>query len=310
MKRFFLAFLLFSMAGGAAFPQKSRPSGVRTQMLVSTEWLATHLSDPKLCLIHVGQGRANYDAGHIPGARFLDYGEVVVARDGIINELPPVEKLLKVFSLVGVGDDSRIVLLSEMQGLLAARVYWTLDYLGMAEKAALLDGGLEKWKAEKRGISTADPVFQQNGFAPRLNPSILVSREVVRDVSWLAANMEASDTVLLDARQPEAFTGESKSKNLTRNGHIPGAGNVYWESTLTSREIPTLKPVPDLQAMYLQAGIVPGKKVVAYCWIGMMAAHGYFTLKYLGFDVAMYDGSFTEWEKSEGTAVVQGKDRK
>jgi|WetSurSiteA1Bulk_404760.scaffolds.fasta_scaffold04946_2 thiosulfate/3-mercaptopyruvate sulfurtransferase len=310
MKRFFLTLCFFSIALGAGFTQRPKPSAVRAQMLVSTEWLTKNLSNPNLRLIHVGQGRKNYDAGHIPGAQFLEYGDIIVTRDGVINELPPVEKLQMIFSQLGVGDDSRVVLLCDMQGLLAARVYWTLDYLGFGESVSLLDGGLEKWKAEKREISTAAPEFRASSFTPRLNPRVLVSREVVRDVSWLAANMEASDIVLLDARQPEAFTGESKSKNLTRNGHIPGAGNVYWASTLTSKEIPTLKPVADLQTMYLQAGVKPGKKVVTYCWIGMMASHGYFTLKYLGFDVAMYDGSFTEWEKSEGTAVVQGKDRK
>lgn len=310
MKRFFLAFLLFLMAEGAAFPQKSRPSGVRAQMLVSTGWLAKNLSNPNLRLIHVGQGRKTYDAGHIPGAQFLEYGDIVVTRDGVINELPPVEKLRMIFSQLGLADDSRAVLLCDMQGLLAARVYWTLDYLGFGDNASLLDGGLEKWKAEKRALSNVAPEVKMSRFAPRLNPRVLVSREVVRDVSWLAANVEAPDTALLDARQPEAFTGESKSKNLTRNGHIPGAGNVYWESTLTGKEIPTLKPAADLQPMYLQAGVKPGQKVVTYCWIGMMASHGYFTLKYLGFDVAMYDGSFTEWEKSEGTTVREGKDRK
>ena len=240
---------------------------------------------------------------------FWNTATVIVTRDGVINELPPVEKLQKIFSQLGVGDDSRVVLMCDMQGLLAARVYWTLDYLGFGEKAALLDGGLEKWKAEKRELSNVAPEVQMRRFTPRLNPRVLVSREVVRDVSWLTANMETSNTVLLDARQPEAYTGESKSKNLTRNGHIPGAGNVYWEHTLTGKEIPTLKPVADLQKMYSNAGVEPGKKVVTYCWIGMMASHGYFTLKYLGFDVAMYDGSFTEWEKSDGTTVLEGKDR-
>jgi thiosulfate/3-mercaptopyruvate sulfurtransferase len=310
MKRFSLTLCFFSITLGAGFAQRTNPSAVRAQMLVSTEWLAMNLPDPNLRLIHVGQGRKNYDAGHIPGAQFLEYGDSIVTRDGVINELPPVDKLQKIFSQLGVGDDSRVVLMCDLQGLLAARVYWTLDYLGFGERTALLDGGLEKWKAEKRELSNVALEFKMSRFTPRLNPKVLVSREVVRDVSWLTANTEASTTVLLDARQPEAFAGALKGKNLTRNGHIPGAGNVYWESTLTSKEIPTLKPAADLQKMYLQAGVEPGKKVVTYCWIGMMASHGYFTLKYLGFDVAMYDGSFTEWEKSDGTTVLEGKDRK
>jgi thiosulfate/3-mercaptopyruvate sulfurtransferase len=279
-------------------------------MLVSTGWLAERLSDSKLLVLHVGQGRKKYDAGHITGARFLEYNDIVATRDGVINELPPVEKLQQVFSQLGLGDDMHVVLTCDMQGLLAARVYWTLDYLGFGENAALLDGGMEKWKEEKRALSVAVPEVQVRRFTPHLNPKVLVSREVVKDVSWLNANSEFSSTVLLDAREPEAYSGEYKSKNLTVSGHIPGAANVYWMDTLTSKELATLKPAADLRRIYAGAGAGPGNKVVTYCWIGMMASHGYFVLKYLGYDVAMYDGSFTDWVKSEGTSVIQGKNRK
>jgi thiosulfate/3-mercaptopyruvate sulfurtransferase len=310
MKRLLAALCLFlaSLSAGAA--QRAKPPALRTQMLVSTEWLGKRQLDPNLLVIHVGQGRKKYDAGHITGARFLEYNDVVVTRDGVVNELPPVERLQQVFSQLGVGDGVRVVLLCDMQGLMAARVYWTLDYLGFAENAALLDGGLEKWRAEKRELSVATPEVQARRFTPRLNPKVIVSREVVRDISWLNANSEVSPTVLLDARESDAYTGEFKSKNVTANGHIPGAVNVYWMETLTSKEFPTLKPVDDLRQTYTSAGAVFGKNVVTYCWIGMYASHGYFVLKYLGYDVAMYDGSFTEWVKSDGTTAIQGKNRR
>jgi thiosulfate/3-mercaptopyruvate sulfurtransferase len=310
MKRIFVTLLMLALPLSAALAQKARPTGVRTQMLVSTNWLAKNLQQPKLVLIHVGRGKKNYVAGHIPGARFLDYGELIVTRSGVVNELPPVEKLQQLFANLGVNNDSRLVLLCESQGLMAARTYWTLDYLGSGEKAALLDGGLEKWKAEKREVSTAAPEIKAGNFTPRLNPKVMVAREAVRDVSWLTVNSETTDTVILDSRQPEGYTGEMKRADLPLNGHIPGAGNVYWMNTLTSKESPTLKPTAELQKMYAEAGVEPGKKVITYCWIGMMASHGYFTLKYLGYDVAMYDGSFTEWAKSEGTTVVTGKNPK
>lgn len=290
--------------------QKAKPVAVRKQMLVTTEWLAKNLKQSNLALLHVGRGRKNYDAGHIPGARFLDYGELIVTRSGVVNELPPVEKLQQLFAKLGVNDDSRVVLLCEGQGIMAARTYWTLDYLGFGDKAALLDGGLEKWKAEKREVSTTAPEIKAGNFTPRLNPKVMVSRDAVRDVSWLTVNAETTDTVLLDSRQPEGYTGELKRADFPLNGHIPGAGNVYWMNTLTSKESPTLKPIAELQKMYAEAGVEPGKKVMTYCWIGMMASHGYFTLKYLGYDVAMYDGSFTEWAKSEGVTVVTGNKRK
>jgi thiosulfate/3-mercaptopyruvate sulfurtransferase len=300
-------FLLSGFLGATALSQTPTTPALRSGMLVSTGWLAKNLSGPKLLVLHVGQGRKQYDAAHIPGARFLEYNEIVVTRDGIINELPPVQKLQQVFSQIGIDEDVRVVLMCDMQGLLAARVYWTLDYLGYGDKAALLDGGLEKWKLEKRELSVDSPQTGAGRFTPRLNPKVLVTREVVRDISWLRVNDKSAEPVLLDAREPDAYSGELKGRTLTVAGHIQGAVNVYWMHTLNGKESPTFKPAAELRKMYADAGAVSGKKVVVYCWIGMMASHAYFMLKYLGYDVAMYDGSFTEWVKSEGAPVVQGK---
>ncbi len=290
--------------------QNAKPKPVRSNLLVTAEWLAKNINDPKVVIIQVGRDQKDYDAGHIPNARFLKYTEVVTTRDQIPNELPPVEKLQQIFSALGVNNDSRIILYSDVQNLLAARVYFTLDYLGFGDQTALLDGSLEKWKAEKREISMAPPVIKTaTTFTPRLNPKVNVTREAVKDISWMSANTDTVDTLLLDARPADAYDGSAKS-NLQRNGHIPGAGNVYWMDTLSSKEIPSLKAVSELRKMYESEGITSDKKVVTYCWIGMMASHAYFTLKYLGYDVAMYDGSFTEWSKSEGTNVVAGKSKK
>jgi thiosulfate/3-mercaptopyruvate sulfurtransferase len=296
--------LLMLFGGGSAQP--SGTPGVREQMLVSTGWLADNLRLPELVLLHIGQARKNYDSGHIPGARFLPYGDLIVTRDGIANELPPVEKLQALFAGLGVNEDSRIVLLCDLQGLMAARAYWTLDYLGFGDRAALLDGGLEKWKSENRELSTAAPEIKAGRFTPQLNPGVIVSREIVRDISWLTVNGMPGYTAMLDARSPEAYSGETNFGDLPQSGHIPGAVNIYWMHTLQSKESPTLKPIPELEKLYRGAGVQPGMKVVTYCWVGMMASHGYFTLKYLGHDVAMYDGSFTEWANSEGATVEKG----
>ena len=290
--------------------QPSKPKVVRANLLVTTEWLAKNINDSKIVIIQIGRDLKEYEAGHVPNARFLKYTDVVTMRDQIPNELPPVEKLQQIFSALGVNNDSRIILYSDVQNLLAARVYFTLDYLGFGDQSALLDGSLEKWKAEKRELSTTPPVIKTSSFTPRLNPKVNITREAVKDISWLNTNTETSDTVLLDARPADAYDGTAKNSNLPRNGHISGAGNVYWMDTLTSKEIPSLKAIKDLQKMYESEGISSDKKVVTYCWIGMMASHAYFTLKYLGYDVAMYDGSFTEWSKSEGTNVVVGKNKK
>lgn len=133
----------------------ARNSGVRSEMLVSTDWLSARLNDPKVVILHVARERDHYDKGHVPSARFVAWGEITATRDGIPNELAPVADLQKLFERLGVGDDARIVLYGDNSGLSAARAYFTLDYLGHGDRAALLDGGLEKWQSERRTVSTS-----------------------------------------------------------------------------------------------------------------------------------------------------------
>ncbi|MBS1810808.1 MAG: sulfurtransferase [Acidobacteria bacterium] len=310
MKRLIETCLCMMVLLLAVQAQPAKPRSARTNLLVSTDWLAKNLTNPKVVLLHIGQTRKNYDTAHIPGARFLLYADLITSRSGVVNELPPVEKLQQLFAQVGVNDDSRVILYCDTQGLLSARTYFTLDYLGLGNQAALLDGGLEKWKAEKREVSTIAPEIKAGNFTPRLNPKIIMQREAVRDISWLSVASDQPVTLLLDARQPDGYDGSIKRPDLPLSGHIPGAVNVYWTQNYVSKEAPTLKPVAELRKMYEAAGATPDKKMVTYCWIGMMASHAYFTLKYLGYDVAMYDGSFTEWAKSEGAQVVTGKNPK
>ena len=310
MKKLFMIFLTTLLFLATAEARSPKLPQLRSHLLVSTEWLAKNVNDPKIVIIQIGRDQKIYDEGHLPNARYLKYTDVITLRDQIPNELPSVEKLQQLFSSLGVGNDSRIILYSDVQNLLAARVYFTLDYLGFGDQAALLDGSIEKWKAEKRELSTTPPVIKASSFTPHLKPKVNITREAVKDISWLNTHSETSDILLLDARPAEAYDGTAKNANLPRNGHISGAGNVYWMDTLTSKEVPALKSVAELRKMYEGEGISSDKKVVTYCWIGMMASHAYFTLKYLGYDVAMYDGSFTEWSKSEGTEVVVGKNKK
>jgi len=122
-----------------------------SKLLVQTGWLAAHLNDSNVVVLHVAPNRTSYDAGHISGARFLPLSDVAVTRNGIPNQLPTVDAMKIAFERVGVGDKSRVVIYGDMSGLFAARAYFALDYLGHGNHAALLDGGLEKWKAEHRG---------------------------------------------------------------------------------------------------------------------------------------------------------------
>lgn len=273
-------------------------------MVVTTGWLAKNLESPNVAVIHVGMDRKSYDAGHIPGARFVGLKEIATGGGEVLNELPPVESLVKVFENLGVGSRSRIVLYGDMLGLAAARAYFTLDYLGHGDRAALLDGGLEKWKAESRALSTDEVKPAVAMFFPKLNPGVSVELPKTKDLSWQAVHVSNPGTILVDARPKAQFLGTEPGEGVKRGGHIPGAEHLFWMDHVVSKDNPVLKSEAELRKMYEAAGAKKGKRVVTYCRTGVQASHSYFIAKYLGYDTAMYDGSFIEWSNVEGTEVV------
>ncbi len=224
-----------------------------------------------------------------------------------LDEVDP--ELLKTFEKLGIGDTGRVIIYGENSGLLAARVFYTLDYLGHSGRAALLDGGIEKWKTEKREVSKVADGFQTATFTPRVSPSVIVEMARVRDLSWQSLSVPAPGVSLIDARPAANYTGDDAG-GLQRPGHIPGAVSIYWMQNLVSSENPSMKPVTELKKMYSEAGLKPGDLVVTYCRTGMQASHAYFTAKYLGYNVTMYDGSMSEWVTSEANEVIKGKERK
>jgi thiosulfate/3-mercaptopyruvate sulfurtransferase len=292
MKRFLILFLVCSPA------LAQTPSS----MVVTTQWLAARLGQPDIVIVHVAPDRKQYDAAHIPGARFLALSDIVVTRDQLVNELPPVDQLKRAFESVGVGDNTRAVLYSENANLYAARAWWTLDYLGHAANAALLDGSLEKWQDEKRPATKESPVPARTTFTPRLRPEVLVTMPVAADASWIATNVDPPSVTLIDARPPEQFSGAQPGDGISRPGHIPGAVNIYWVKTLESQSDPQLLPIPDLRKMFHAAG-VSNRRVIVYCRSGMQSSYLYFVARFLGFEASMYDGSFLEWSNSSANPV-------
>lgn len=289
----------------ASQPLTAQPDNspkLRPEMLVTTAWLAEHLSDPDLVVLCINSSPEFYSSGHIPGARQIKLGEIAVTRDGIPNELPPVEDLRKVFAGAGISNKSRVVLYGERSNLFAARAYFTLDYLGVAGRAALLDGGIEKWTAEHPPLSTETPQVKPAAFTISLRPEILVETAAMRD---LAKTPEA--VTLMDARPTKEFTGEQLSEDVARAGHIPGASSLFWMDMLVSREDPVLKPEAELRRMYAEAHAAPGRKLVTYCRTGMQSSFDYFVAKYLGYDPSMYDASFFEWSKQDLPAEASPK---
>jgi thiosulfate/3-mercaptopyruvate sulfurtransferase len=271
------------------------PRKVRTELLVNTTWLASHLKDPDLVLLHVADTFADYKRGHIPGARHLATGAFIDNGGALGSELPSVEALTRTFASLGLTDKSRIVIYSTAWMPNAARAFFTLDYLGLGDHAALLDGGVEQWLAEDRPVTGAVTVHASATFTPKVRPEVRASLEEVKKVVEAPAGQASCQVV------------DSRPDRRYKAGHLSGASPLYWQETLVSDEHPTFLPPEKLETLLASRGLLPGKKVITYCEVGLQASHGYFLFKYLGYDAAMFDGSFQEWSAAKLPVVTGGE---
>lgn len=269
------------------------PPKVRSEMLVSTKWLAEHLKDPKVVVLHIADSFADYKRGHIPGARFLATAKFIDNTGAIGTELPSVEQLTKAFGDLGVGEGTRVVLYATNWGPNAARGFFTLDYLGHGDRAALLDGGVEQWLAEDRPVSGETPTFKPTSFTAHLQPGVRALLDEVKKAVDARPGEEPAQ--LVDTRPARRYQA----------GHLGGATHLYWQDTLVSEENPVFLPPEKLRDLYASRGLVSGKKVLTYCEVGLQASHGYFLARYLGYEAAMYDGSFQEWSV-KNLPIVKG----
>jgi thiosulfate/3-mercaptopyruvate sulfurtransferase len=275
---------------GAAAGATCGGHGTRESLIVSTQWLADHIKDANLVVLAVGE-KADYDAGHIAGSQFIEYSSVgVKGASGLMLELPPMDKLAEVFSKLGVGNDSRVVVYRLKDWLTqAARIILTLDAMGLGKNAGMLDGNLATWKEAGRAISGDAPVTKPGKLTP------CPQSDVIADLDFVKANLHRAGVRILDARDPKVYSGETVRLGMAP-GHIPGAGNVHY-SSLLDEKTGKLKPVEELQAKFRDAGVKPGDRVVTYCFIGQQASALYLVSRYLGYDTRLYDGSWDEWTK-------------
>ena len=269
-----------------------------TGMLVSAEWLAENLQQHGLVVLHVGTQK-DYDAGHIPGARLAALADLSVTGErGLRLELPPVQALAGALGRLGIAKDSRIVIYPAAESVQSAtRVWYTLEWAGLGDRAALLDGGLAAWRAAGKPVDTASPP------GGTTTPSLTPHPELVVNAEWVRAHGAASDVALLDARLPEFYSG-ADAGNMPRAGRIPGARNLPFSSLLDSQR--KLKPAAELRELFAQRGATPGKTVVVYCHIGQQATLLYFAARLIGLEPRLYDGSFQDWSSRPDLPVETG----
>lgn len=257
--------------------------------LVPVSWLAKHLNDPEVIVVQVDGRRDAYAEGHIPGARFVTTGEIAAEGDPGV-ELPPAEELERTLRRLGITEESHVVIYSSTSPLAAARLWMSLDVLGHADHASLLDGGLVAWRAAGGAVTTEVPAVVAGSLTRRERPSFLVTAD------WIHQRLDDPNVLLIDARPDNEYTGaDGGMGGRVHPGHIPGAYQMYWERLVEPSNRSQLLPVETLRSEFEAAGAAPGKAVVAYCMVGMRASLTYLVGRMLGYDMKFYDGSWHDW---------------
>lgn len=271
-----------------------------SNVLVSTDWVAQHLSDPSVKIAEVDVDTAAYDQGHVPGAVGWNWNTQLC--DTLVRDIVPKAKLEELLGSSGIDNSTTIILYGDNNNWFAAWAFWQLKLYGHQD-VRLMDGGRKKWLAEGKELSTEAPKPAKKTYKAKDPDNSL--RAFLPEVQEAVKQKRAA---LVDVRSPAEFTGEILAppglpETCQRGGHIPGAKSIPWAKAANDNG--TFKSADELKQIYGGAGISGDKPVIAYCRIGERSSHTWFVLKYLlGYkDVKNYDGSWTEWGNLVGAPV-------
>ncbi|MGB6500359.1 MAG: sulfurtransferase [Thermoplasmata archaeon] len=267
------------------------------EVLVDTEWLSVHLTDPKVRVAEVDYDpSANYVLGHVPGSVLFDWRKDI--NDPLARDILSSEAFGELFRHAGIDDDTTVVLYGDFNNWFAAFAFWVFTYYG-AKHLKILNGGRKKWIAEDRPLTKDVPTPAHSRFQG--HPADPNLRAFLEDVRKALPEVKAGKLSLVDVRGPKEFSGEITAppeyptEHAQRGGHIPGAKNIPWAQAV--RDDGTFKSREELEALYGGKAVLATHPVITYCRIGERSSHTWFVLRYLlGYpDVRNYDGSWTEW---------------
>jgi thiosulfate/3-mercaptopyruvate sulfurtransferase len=278
------------------------------EALVGTEWLAAHLDHPHVRVVDASfklpgilpTARADYDAGHIPGAVFFDIDDIAEPGTSLPHMVPGAERFAQKIGALGIGDGDRVVIYDSHGLSSAGRAWWMLRLFGHHE-AALLDGGLPKWRAEGRLVETAVPTPSPRQFTARFDPAL------VRDKAAMLGNLANRREQVVDARAALRFLGSTPEvRPGLRSGHIPESRNLHYEE-LTDPATHRLRSADELTRLFDTAGVALDRPIVTSCGSGVTACALAFALHLIGHPgAAVYDGSWSEWGLPGDTPVETG----
>jgi thiosulfate/3-mercaptopyruvate sulfurtransferase len=258
-------------------------------ILVSPQWVKEHLNDPALVILQVNFLQLDYEKEHIAGARFL-WAEWLTPNspDGTYN-VPDEKKATAVLQKLGISKNSKIVVCHIRDHVtITARIFLTLEQLGLRGQVSYLNGGLEAWKKEGFPVTKEVPVVKKGNFKVK-------SGDVIVDKNYVLQTLRSENAVVADARMKRYYDGEVTGN--PRDGHITGALNIPFPDMIDSTN--AFKPIEQLQANF--TSVVPDKKkeIVLYCFIGQTASVDYIAGRLLGYRMKLYDASLQEWSRRE-----------